>query len=246
MPFQLSDFVSAPSRPDLARQLRAAPPFPSHLQHCLISGPERSGKTTLLFHFALAAARAGRAVLLLCNRCGGWEGEGGGAVQLAAQAQRGATCLKHSSPAPLPAACPTPLFAHSPGARLQAQAGAGAAAAARGSAAHRPRLAEGADQIRGGWWVRPACVEMASCGWPVGMSPLAGEAEGWCHCREGQKCTVGMGRALAVCIRGARQPSWQQPACHGCLLPPPHSRRPQASSCCAMPPRCTCWTCCLM
>lgn len=84
MPFQLSDFVSAPSRPDLARQLRAAPPFPSHLQHCLISGPERSGKTTLLFHFALAAARAGRAVLLLCDRCRGWEGEAGGGMGCAA------------------------------------------------------------------------------------------------------------------------------------------------------------------
>ena len=68
MPFQLSDFVSAPSRPDLTARLHAAPPFPPHLQHCLLSGPERSGKTSLLLHFALVAARAGHAVLLLCYK----------------------------------------------------------------------------------------------------------------------------------------------------------------------------------
>ena len=78
MPFQLSDFVSAPSRPDLSSKLHAAPPFPPHLQHCLLSGPERSGKTSLLFHFALDAARAGQTVLLLCNRLVPWRGFIGG------------------------------------------------------------------------------------------------------------------------------------------------------------------------
>lgn len=68
MPFQFSDFVSSPSRNDLARQLHGTPPFPPQLQHCLLSGPQRSGKTSLLFHYAWAMAKAGKAVLLLCAR----------------------------------------------------------------------------------------------------------------------------------------------------------------------------------
>lgn len=72
MPFHLGDFVpAAPSRPELCHQLAAAPSFPPHLQHCLLSGPQRSGKTSLLFNFALKLARSGRSVLLLCARQGG-------------------------------------------------------------------------------------------------------------------------------------------------------------------------------
>lgn len=59
---------AAAARPDLQRQLAALPAFPPAACHCLLSGPERSGKTSLLFHLALSAARQGKAVLLLCRR----------------------------------------------------------------------------------------------------------------------------------------------------------------------------------
>lgn len=69
---QLADFLGyAECPPDLRQQLWALPPFPPATRHCLLSGPERSGKTSLLFHTALVAARQGKEVLLLCRRCGG-------------------------------------------------------------------------------------------------------------------------------------------------------------------------------
>ncbi|EFN54821.1 hypothetical protein CHLNCDRAFT_134828 [Chlorella variabilis] len=66
---QLADFLGyAECPPDLRQQLWALPPFPPATRHCLLSGPERSGKTSLLFHTALVAARQGKEVLLLCRR----------------------------------------------------------------------------------------------------------------------------------------------------------------------------------
>ena len=40
--------AAASCHPDLQRQLAALPDLPGHARHCLLSGPERSGKTTLL------------------------------------------------------------------------------------------------------------------------------------------------------------------------------------------------------
>eukprot|EP00887_Chlorella_sp_A99_P007725 scaffold20.g7725.t1 len=77
---QLSDLLSSTSRPDLQRQLAAAPPLPAPVHRYLISGPARSGKTSLLFHLAYSMARQGRAVLLLCPRRAGLGGAAARAV----------------------------------------------------------------------------------------------------------------------------------------------------------------------
>lgn len=67
---RLSDLLSSASRPDLQQLLTSAPPLAanSDAAHCLISGPPRSGKTSVLFHLAHACAARGNAVLLLCRR----------------------------------------------------------------------------------------------------------------------------------------------------------------------------------
>ena len=66
----LGDFLGlAAGHPALQQQLAALPALPPHSRHCLLSGPERCGKTALLFSLALSAARQGKSVLLLCRRC---------------------------------------------------------------------------------------------------------------------------------------------------------------------------------
>jgi hypothetical protein len=66
----LADFLGlAGGHPGLQQQLAALPTLPPHSRHCLLSGPERCGKTALLFSLALSAARQGKSVLLLCRRC---------------------------------------------------------------------------------------------------------------------------------------------------------------------------------
>lgn len=69
----LADFLgqAAPAHPALHAALAALPPFPPDARCLLLTGPERSGKTSLLFHAALCAARRGQSVLLLCRRCAG-------------------------------------------------------------------------------------------------------------------------------------------------------------------------------
>lgn len=62
-PLHLSDFFG-PSGAALAD----APGFPPHLRHCLLSGPERCGKTALLLAYAHSLARRGIPVLLICWR----------------------------------------------------------------------------------------------------------------------------------------------------------------------------------
>lgn len=67
----IADFLGyAAVHRGLADQLAAVAPFPDHpdARCLLLSGPERSGKTTLLFHAALSLARQGASVLLLCRR----------------------------------------------------------------------------------------------------------------------------------------------------------------------------------
>lgn len=66
----LADFLGHAAVKDshLHHKLAALPPFPPAARHCLLTGPERSGKTTLLFQAALSAARQGHDVLLLCRR----------------------------------------------------------------------------------------------------------------------------------------------------------------------------------
>lgn len=65
----LGDFLGlGAAHPELHRQLAALPALPPDARHCLLSGPERSGKTSLLFHLALCLARQGKSVLLLCRR----------------------------------------------------------------------------------------------------------------------------------------------------------------------------------
>ncbi|KAL4452260.1 hypothetical protein ABPG75_007922 [Micractinium tetrahymenae] len=66
----LADFLglAAAGQPQLGAALAALSHLPPSASHCLLSGPERSGKTSLLFHAALSLARQGREVLLLCRR----------------------------------------------------------------------------------------------------------------------------------------------------------------------------------
>lgn len=59
---------AAAGQPQLGAALAALPHLPPCASHCLLSGPERSGKTSLLFHAALSLARQGREVLVLCRR----------------------------------------------------------------------------------------------------------------------------------------------------------------------------------
>ena len=133
-PFHLSDFLSAGGRAgELAAQLSSTPPFPPHLRHALLSGPERCGKTSLLLSYAYSLAARGLPVLLLCWRCAAVP-QGSGRETERALAQPPpplASCSPARSPArPLP---------------LQGAAGGGAAAAARGRAGLRPRVGAGVD-----------------------------------------------------------------------------------------------------
>ncbi|KAK9814084.1 hypothetical protein WJX72_000412 [[Myrmecia] bisecta] len=68
MPYHLSSFISARLSPGLQSQLSQLPGFPASLTHCLLAGPERSGKTSILFHFAYTLAAAGKQVGFLCKR----------------------------------------------------------------------------------------------------------------------------------------------------------------------------------
>jgi len=66
----LADFLghAVPAHSPLQAQLASLPELPLSAQHCLLCGPERSGKISLLFHAALSLARQGKTVLLLCRR----------------------------------------------------------------------------------------------------------------------------------------------------------------------------------
>lgn len=65
----LADFLGYAAAPgQVQAALHDLPPLPPSAARCLLSGPERSGKTSLLFHLALALARGGQNVTLLCRR----------------------------------------------------------------------------------------------------------------------------------------------------------------------------------
>lgn len=68
----LADFLGYAAHPGLQQVIAALPPLPLSSRHCLLTGPERSGKTSLLFHVALRLARQGQSVLLLCRRSVAW------------------------------------------------------------------------------------------------------------------------------------------------------------------------------
>lgn len=65
MPISLLDFFPAPTLGTVPQVNSALPP---HIQHCLLSGEERSETTTLLFQLAYSMAARGAKVLLLANR----------------------------------------------------------------------------------------------------------------------------------------------------------------------------------
>lgn len=68
MGFHLRDFAARSVQSSIATSCSNLPAFPSELQHCLVAGPERSGKTSLLLHFAHSRAAAGDSVLFVCHR----------------------------------------------------------------------------------------------------------------------------------------------------------------------------------
>lgn len=68
MAFRLKDFAARSVQSSVSTACSSIPAFPTDLQHCLIAGPERSGKTSLLLHFAHARAAAGDSVLFVCHR----------------------------------------------------------------------------------------------------------------------------------------------------------------------------------
>eukprot|EP00803_Ostreobium_quekettii_P004788 evm.model.scf_1944.2 EVM.evm.TU.scf_1944.2 scf_1944:10345-15102(+) len=66
--FAYSQFLSADLNSDVQRRVERLPPFPPALRHCLITGPERSGKTSVLFHYAHSIAATGNKVVFICKR----------------------------------------------------------------------------------------------------------------------------------------------------------------------------------
>lgn len=99
-----ADFLGhAAAHPAVHQALAALPPFPPDCRCLLLSGPERSGKTSLLFHAALSAARRGQSVLLLCRRCV-HNARCGLRLQEGGRSRRNATGMRYA-PVPLP---PTP------------------------------------------------------------------------------------------------------------------------------------------
>ncbi|DBB17455.1 TPA: hypothetical protein ACH3X3_014482 [Trebouxia sp. C0006] len=68
MSFHLSDFLSGHFDPELQTALKDIEAFPAHLTHCMLSGPPRSGKTSILLLYAYKAAIRGQQVVLLCHR----------------------------------------------------------------------------------------------------------------------------------------------------------------------------------
>ncbi|CAK0754727.1 hypothetical protein CVIRNUC_002320 [Coccomyxa viridis] len=52
----------------ILKALQALAPFPSHVRHCLIVGPEYSGKTSALFHYAFNLASSGKNVYIVCQK----------------------------------------------------------------------------------------------------------------------------------------------------------------------------------
>ena len=151
----IADFLGyAAVHRGLTDQLAAVAPFPDapDARCLLLSGPERCGKTTLLFHAALSLARQGASVLLLCRRqvlqcCVGM-----GAVL--------ATCLQTCNHTVLPC-CPAAVLppTHLAPINPQGEAGGLPATAARGRAKQRPCLGARAHQVRG-----QRCVPCAA-GW---------------------------------------------------------------------------------
>ncbi|BDA40978.1 hypothetical protein COCOBI_01-6330 [Coccomyxa sp. Obi] len=63
--FDLTDFLSPAESASINCQL---PRFPDHLQHCLITGPVRCGKTSILLHYAYKLASKGKRVLFICQK----------------------------------------------------------------------------------------------------------------------------------------------------------------------------------
>ncbi|KAL0039513.1 hypothetical protein WJX77_000290 [Trebouxia sp. C0004] len=68
MKFSLSDFLTGDFDPELQTALKDIEAFPAHLIHCMLSGPPRSGKTSILLQYAYKAAMRGQQVVLLCHR----------------------------------------------------------------------------------------------------------------------------------------------------------------------------------
>ncbi len=60
--------MSAAHASDVQRQLATLPAFPPRFQHSLVTGPVRSCKTALLFHYAHSLASRGQTVLFICHR----------------------------------------------------------------------------------------------------------------------------------------------------------------------------------
>lgn len=141
----IADFLGyAAVHRGLTDQLAAVAPFPDapDARCLLLSGPERCGKTTLLFHAALSLARQGASVLLLCRRqvlqcCVGMGGVMG-------------SCLQTCNHTVLPC-CPAALLppTHLGPTNPQGEAGGLPATAARGRAKQRSRLGACAHQVRG-------------------------------------------------------------------------------------------------
>lgn len=65
----LLDFFPGQSAPPgVSAQLGSAPPLVPQSRHFLLCGPERSGKTTLIFSLAYSLAARGASVLILGSR----------------------------------------------------------------------------------------------------------------------------------------------------------------------------------
>ncbi|GMH42859.1 hypothetical protein BSKO_10778 [Bryopsis sp. KO-2023] len=67
-PFRLARFISAPQNQDLQASIDRCPPFHASLKGCLVVGPQQSGRTSILFHYAVAIAGTGRKVLFICMK----------------------------------------------------------------------------------------------------------------------------------------------------------------------------------
>ncbi|CAL8466736.1 g6272 [Coccomyxa elongata] len=63
--FDLKDFLSPAESAPIKCKI---PSFPDHLQHCLITGPVRCGKTSILLHYAYKLALKGKRVLFICQK----------------------------------------------------------------------------------------------------------------------------------------------------------------------------------
>eukprot|EP00884_Botryococcus_braunii_P015612 jgi/Botrbrau1/2734/Bobra.0164s0014.1 len=64
--FHLSQFISPGHHVPIKEALGRVPYFPDHLTACIIAGPARCGKTSILFHYALNMTASGKTVIIIC------------------------------------------------------------------------------------------------------------------------------------------------------------------------------------